>query len=146
MVTCHLQYHGIHTYVCDFRMENIRYGRLDATDEEVKQAAKAVSADTVVEHLENGYDSDVGEGGDKLSTGEKQLISFARAVLADPAIFVLDEATSGLDPAARSEILDILLDFIQDERHSVLLSSHITTDLEQIADTIAYLHPQYKWI
>ena len=53
---------------------------------------------------------------------------------------MLDEATSGLDPAARSEILDILLDFIQDERHSVLLSSHITTDLEQIADTIAYLH------
>ena len=53
---------------------------------------------------------------------------------------LLDDATSGLDPAARSEILDILLDFIQDERHSVLLSSHITTDLEQIADTIAYLH------
>ena len=78
-------------------MDNIRYGRLDATDEEVKQAAKAVSADTVVEHLENGYDSDVGEGGDKLSTGEKQLISFARAVLADPAIFVLDEATSSID-------------------------------------------------
>ena len=57
-----------------------------------------------------------------------------------PRVLVLDEATSGLDPAARSEILDILLDFIQDERHSVLLSSHITTDLEQIADTIAYLH------
>ena len=61
--------------------------------------------------------------------------------LAQPCdLLVLDEATSGLDPAARSEILDILLDFIQDERHSVLLSSHITTDLEQIADTIAYLH------
>ena len=75
-------------------MENIRYGRLDATDEEVKEAAKAVSADTVVEHLENGYDSDVGEGGDKLSTGEKQLISFARAVLADPAIFFHDTATT----------------------------------------------------
>ena len=63
------------------------------------------------------------------------------AALAQPCdLLVLDEATSGLDPAARSEILDILLDFIQDERHSVLLSSHITTDLEQIADTIAYLH------
>ena len=71
-------------------MENIRYGRLDATDEEVRAAAKAVSADTVVEHLENGYDSDVGEGGDKLSTGEKQLVSFARAVLADPVIFFFD--------------------------------------------------------
>lgn len=78
-------------------MENIRYGRLDATDEEVRAAAKAVSADTVVEHLENGYDSDVGEGGDKLSTGEKQLISFARAVIARPKIFVLDEATSSVD-------------------------------------------------
>ena len=74
--------------------ENIRYGRLDATDEEVEAAARAVSADTVVAKLEKGWDSDVGEGGDRLSTGEKQLISFARAVLANPRIFVLDEATS----------------------------------------------------
>ena len=72
-------------------MENIRYGRLDATDEEVIAAAKAVSADQVAAKLEHGYESDVGEGGDRLSTGEKQLISFARAVLADPRIFVLDE-------------------------------------------------------
>lgn len=78
-------------------MENIRYGRLDATDEEVYAAARAVSADTVVEKLEQGYDTQVGEGGDRLSTGEKQLISFARAVLADPRIFVLDEATSSID-------------------------------------------------
>ena len=78
-------------------MENIRYGRLDATDEEVIAAAKAVSADTVVGKLEDGYQSQVGEGGDRLSTGEKQLISFARAVLADPQIFVLDEATSSID-------------------------------------------------
>ena len=66
-------------------MENIRYGRLDATDEEVKAAARAVHADEVAEKLDKGYDSDVGEGGDRLSTGEKQLLSFARAVLADPA-------------------------------------------------------------
>lgn len=78
-------------------MDNIRYGRFDATDEEVYAAAKAVSADQVVAKLENGYQSDVGEGGDRLSTGEKQLISFARAVLADPRIFVLDEATSSID-------------------------------------------------
>lgn len=78
-------------------MENIRYGRLDATDEEVYAAARAVSADTVVEKLEQGYNTQVGEGGDRLSTGEKQLISFARAVLADPRIFVLDEATSSID-------------------------------------------------
>lgn len=70
-------------------MENIRYGNLTASDEAVKRAAEAVSADTVVEKLDNGYESSVGEGGDRLSTGEKQLISFARAVLADPRIFVL---------------------------------------------------------
>lgn len=77
--------------------ENIRYGRLDATDAEIKAAAKKVSADIVVGKLEEGYDSNVGESGGRLSTGEKQLISFARAILADPAIFVLDEATSSID-------------------------------------------------
>ena len=77
--------------------ENIRYGRLDATDEEIYEAAERVSADEVVKKLEKGYDSDVGESGGRLSTGEKQLISFARAILANPAIFVLDEATSSID-------------------------------------------------
>ena len=84
--------------------ENIRYGRLDATDEEIEEAAKRVSADVVVEKLEKGYDSDVGESGGRLSTGEKQLISFARAILADPAIFVLDEATSSIDTATEQLI------------------------------------------
>ena len=77
--------------------ENIRYGRLDATDEEVEEAARQVSADMVAARLEQGYESNVGESGGRLSVGEKQLISFARAVLADPAIFVLDEATSSID-------------------------------------------------
>lgn len=77
--------------------ENIRYGRLDATDEEIEEAARSVSADEEVRKLEHGYDSDVGESGGRLSTGEKQLISFARAILADPSIFVLDEATSSID-------------------------------------------------
>lgn len=84
--------------------ENIRYGRLDATDEEIETAAKSVSADVVVNRLEKGYDSDVGESGGRLSTGEKQLISFARAILADPAIFVLDEATSSIDTATEQLI------------------------------------------
>lgn len=77
--------------------ENIRYGRLDASDEEVEAAARSVSADEVVMKLKDGYDSDVGESGGRLSVGEKQLISFARAILAEPAIFVLDEATSSID-------------------------------------------------
>jgi len=78
-------------------MENIRYGRLDATDGEVVEAAKLVSADIVAERQPEGYGAEVGEGGDNLSTGEKQLVSFARAVLAKPPIFVLDEATSSVD-------------------------------------------------
>jgi len=77
--------------------DNIRYGKLDATDEEIEAAARLVSADTVISRLEKGYDTYVGEGGSLLSTGEKQLISFARAVIADPPIFVLDEATSSID-------------------------------------------------
>ena len=77
--------------------ENIRYGRLDATDEEVEAAARQVSADIVAAKLPQGYESNVGESGGRLSVGEKQLISFARAILADPAIFVLDEATSSID-------------------------------------------------
>ena len=83
---------------------------------------------------------DAGKKLKEYSRGMRLKLSLAAALAHDPELLVLDEATSGLDPAARSEILDILLDFIQDERHSVLLSSHITTDLEQIADTIAYLH------
>lgn len=77
--------------------DNIRYGRLEATDEEVREVARKVSADIVAGKLEKGYESNVGESGGRLSTGEKQLISFARAILANSSIFVLDEATSSID-------------------------------------------------
>ena len=107
-------------------MENIRYGRLDATDEEVIAAAKAVSADQVVEKLENGYQSDVGEGGDRLSTGEKQLISFARAVLADPRIFVLDEATSSIDTQTEQLIQQATAKLLQN-RTSFLIAHRLST-------------------
>ena len=106
--------------------ENIRYGRLDATDEQIEAAAKAVSADTVVEKLENGYDSDVGEGGDRLSTGEKQLISFARAVLADPAIFVLDEATSSIDTQTEQLIQNAIAHLLKG-RTSFLIAHRLST-------------------
>jgi len=77
--------------------ENIRYGRLDATDEEIEAAARSVNADGFIRALENGYDTDVGEGGNRLSTGQKQLVSFARALLANLRIFIMDEATSSID-------------------------------------------------
>lgn len=77
--------------------EAIRYGRLDATDAEVEEAARLVNADGFIRGLEHGYDTQVGEGGNRLSTGQRQLVSFARALLADPQIFVMDEATSSID-------------------------------------------------
>ncbi len=117
--------------------ENIRYGRLDATDEEIEAAAQAVSADTVVQKLENGYDSDVGEGGDRLSTGEKQLISFARAVLADPAIFVLDEATSSIDTQTEQLIQSAIAHLLQG-RTSFLIAHRLSTIRH--ADMILVVH------
>ncbi|MBE6618013.1 MAG: ABC transporter ATP-binding protein [Ruminococcaceae bacterium] len=77
--------------------ENLKYGSPNATDEEIMKALKIVSAEGIVERSENGLETEVGEGGDLLSTGEKQLISFARAILCDPKILVLDEATSSID-------------------------------------------------
>lgn len=106
--------------------ENIRYGRLDATDEEIEAAARAVSADTVVAKLEKGWDSDVGEGGDRLSTGEKQLISFARAVLANPRIFVLDEATSSIDTQTE-QLIQAAIDHLLRDRTSFLIAHRLST-------------------
>ena len=106
--------------------ENIRYGRLDATDEEVEAAARTVSADTVAAKLEKGWDSEVGEGGDKLSTGEKQLISFARAVLANPRIFVLDEATSSIDTQTE-QLIQEAIDHLLQDRTSFLIAHRLST-------------------
>jgi ATP-binding cassette, subfamily B, bacterial len=77
--------------------ENIRYGRLDATNAEVEEAARQAGAAEFVTGLEKGYDTEVGEGGSRLSVGQKQLVSLARAVLAQPEIFIMDEATSSVD-------------------------------------------------
>lgn len=84
--------------------ENLLMGNPDATEEQIRKAIATVSAEEVIAHLENGLDTDVGEGGDLLSTGEKQLISFARAILADPRILILDEATASVDTMTEAKI------------------------------------------
>lgn len=88
--------------------ENLLMGKSDVTEEEIWQAIRTVSAEEVVTRLENGLDTDVGEGGDLLSTGEKQLISFARAVLADPRILILDEATASVDTMTEAKIQEAM--------------------------------------
>ena len=84
--------------------ENIRFGRLDATDEEIAEAARMVDAEGFILQMEDGYDTQVGEGGNRLSMGQKQLISFARALIANPAIFILDEATSSVDTQTEQKL------------------------------------------
>lgn len=106
--------------------ENIRYGRLDANDGEIMEAARLVSADSAISKLPGGLDSDVGEGGDRLSTGEKQLISFARAVLADPRIFVLDEATSSIDTDTERLIQGAITHILKG-RTSFLIAHRLST-------------------
>ncbi|MCP3918789.1 MAG: ABC transporter ATP-binding protein [bacterium] len=86
--------------------ENIRYGKLDATQEEIVHAARLAGASTFVEALEHGYDTEVGEGGARLSVGQKQLVSFARAILKAPQILVMDEATSSIDTETERRIQD----------------------------------------
>ncbi len=106
--------------------ENIRYGRLDATDQEIEAAAKLVNAHEFIMRMEKGYDSDVGEGGGQLSTGEKQLISFARAVLADPRIFVLDEATASIDTKTEALIQEAISTLLTG-RTSFLIAHRLST-------------------
>ena len=106
--------------------ENLLMGKPDATEEEIWAAVKAVSADEVIAHLENGLDTDVGEGGDLLSTGEKQLISFARAVLADPRILILDEATASVDTITEAKI-QAALDSVTRGRTSLMIAHRLST-------------------
>ncbi len=106
--------------------DNIRYGRLDATDGEIEQAAKLVNAHDFIMRMEKGYDSDVGEGGGQLSTGEKQLISFARAVLANPRIFVLDEATASIDTKTEALIQEAISTLLEG-RTSFLIAHRLST-------------------
>ena len=107
-------------------LENLRYGKPDATMEEIEAAVKSVSADGVIARMEKGYQSEVGEGGDLLSTGEKQLLSFARAILADPRIFVLDEATSSIDTVTEKLIQDAI-EHLMKGRTSFVIAHRLST-------------------
>ena len=106
--------------------ENLLYANPDATEEQIERAMKLVSADEVVAKLEKGLDTDVGEGGDMLSTGEKQLISFARAILADPRILVLDEATASVDTMTEQKIQSAI-DTIIHGRTSIVIAHRLST-------------------
>ncbi len=118
-------------------LENLRYGNPDASMEQIKAAVKSVSADSVIARMDKGYDSDVGEGGDLLSTGEKQLLSFARAILADPRIFVLDEATSSIDTVTERLIQDAI-EHLMEGRTSFVIAHRLSTIRQ--ADVILVVH------
>ena len=107
-------------------LENLRYGRENATMGEIEAAVRAVSAEGIIERLPDGYQSDVGEGGNSLSTGEKQLLSFARALLADPRIIVLDEATSSVDTVTERLIQDAI-EKVMDGRTSFVIAHRLST-------------------
>ncbi len=106
--------------------DNLRYGKPDATDEEIMEALRLVSADGIVRRMDKGLDSEVGEGGDKLSTGEKQLLSFARALLADPRILILDEATSSIDTMTEKAIQQAIATVIEG-RTSFVIAHRLST-------------------
>jgi ATP-binding cassette subfamily B protein len=106
--------------------ENIRYGKLTATDAEVEEAAKTVGAHDFIMKLEKGYDTEAGEGGNLMSTGQKQLISFARAILADPRIFVLDEATSSIDTESEMKI-EAAVGTLLHNRTSFIIAHRLST-------------------
>ena len=119
-------------------MENIRYGNLNATDEQVYNAAKIAHAEEFILKLEDGYESQVGEGGNRLSLGQKQLISFARAIIADPKILILDEATSSIDTeteyviqSAINSILKGRTSFVVAHRLSTIVNSDVILVIQE---------------
>jgi ABC-type multidrug transport system fused ATPase/permease subunit len=116
--------------------DNIRFGRPDATDAEVVAAAAAVGADRFIDMLPDGYDTDVAKRGGRLSAGQRQLVAFARAFLADPAVLILDEATSSLDiPSER--MVQRALETVLAERTSLVIAHRLST--VQVADRVLVL-------
>ncbi len=106
--------------------ENIRYGRLTATDDQVVRAAKLADAHDFIEAMPKGYETPVGEGGNQLSTGQKQLVALARAIIADPQVFVMDEATSSVDTLTERSI-QAAIDRILRNRISFVIAHRLST-------------------
>jgi ATP-binding cassette subfamily B protein len=106
--------------------ENIRYGRLNASDEEVEAVARQVGASVFIDALPDRYDTEVGEGGNRLSTGQKQLVALARALLADPQILVLDEATSSVDTETE-KLIQSGIEVVLKGRISVIIAHRLST-------------------
>lgn len=117
-------------------LENVRYGRLDASNEEVEKACKVVNADEFIKKLPDGYLTDIGEGGNKLSIGQKQLLSFARAILANPKILILDEATSSID-TENEKLIQNAIQTILKNRTSLVVAHRLSTIVD--ADLIVVL-------
>src|SRR5215213_383572 len=117
--------------------DNIRFGKPDATDDEVRAAAAAVGADRFIESLPEKYDTDVAKRGGRLSAGQRQLVAFARAFLADPAVLILDEATSSLDiPSER--MVQRALETVLADRTALVIAHRLST--VQVADRVLVLH------
>ncbi len=117
--------------------DNIRYGRPEATEEEVHAAARLVGAESFILKMPDGFNTNVGEGGNRLSTGEKQLISFARAILCNPAIFVLDEATSSVDTETE-QLIQTAIQTVLSGRTSFIIAHRLSTI--RSADRILVIH------
>jgi ATP-binding cassette subfamily B protein len=117
-------------------LDNIRFGRPEATRAEVEAAARAVGADQVIAGLLDGYDTEVGERGALLSAGERQLIGFARAWIADPAVLLLDEATSNLDVVTEARVQQALRRLRQG-RTTIIIAHRLSTAIE--ADQVAVI-------
>ena len=113
-------------------LDNIKYGKLDATMDEVIQASKIANCHDFIMKLEDGYNTDIGEGGNRLSLGQKQLISIARAIIADPKILILDEATSSVDTETEAFIQEATNNIMKDKTTFAVahrLSTIVNSDL-----------------
>ena len=116
---------------------NIAFGMDNCSDEKLIEAAKIAHAHEFIQQLENGYDTNIGERGNKLSGGQKQRLSIARAVLRNPSILILDEATSALDNESE-KLVQVALDDLMKNRTSIVIAHRLTTILH--ADLIVVLH------